>query len=97
MSVVRAWDFSGAEEVQARLDATKLQRAQQRAQRRERGRHAGRCSPPPACMSSAGLQGMLPICRIQPAGQSGILQSIISRGGFVMSRAADSAMDALKY
>ena len=45
MSVVRAWDFSGAEEVQARLDATKLQRAQQRAHRRERGRHAGRCRP----------------------------------------------------
>lgn len=61
MSVVRAWDFSGAEEVQARLDATKLQRAQQRAQRRERGRHAGRCSPPPACMSCASLQGMPPI------------------------------------
>lgn len=41
-SMVRAWDFSGAEEVQQRLDALRLQREQQRAERRERGRHAGR-------------------------------------------------------
>ena len=41
-SMVRAWDFSGAEEVQQRLDALRLQRQQQRVERRERGRHAGR-------------------------------------------------------
>ena len=40
--MVRAWDFSGAEEVQQRLDALRLQREAQRTQRRERGRHAGR-------------------------------------------------------
>ena len=40
--MVRAWDFSGAEEVQQRMDALKLQREQQRTERRERGRHAGR-------------------------------------------------------
>jgi len=41
-SMVRAWDFSGAEEVQQRLDALKQQKEQQRAERRERGRYAGR-------------------------------------------------------
>ena len=41
-SMIRAWDFSGAEEVQQRLDALRLQREAQRTERRERGRHAGR-------------------------------------------------------
>ena len=45
--MVRAWDFSGAEEVQQRLDALRLQREAQRVQRRERGeRHAGRRALP---------------------------------------------------
>ena len=37
-SMVRAWDFSGAEEIQQRLDALRLQRDAQRSERRERGR-----------------------------------------------------------
>ena len=46
-SVVRAWDFSGAEEVQQGLDALRLQREAQCMQRRERGgRHAVRRALP---------------------------------------------------
>lgn len=67
-SMVRAWDFSGAEEIQQRLDALRLQRDAQRSERRERGRYAGRRLQPrfPPQLDSSEEEDDEHTCGIRP-------------------------------